>query len=129
MMPIRKMVAPSNPRAAWRLAASAVLFTCLGCHSAFIEATVTNRTAAPISVVEVDYPSASFGTQLLAPAAVYHYRFKVLGSGPTKLLWIDSAHQDHTSAGPTLQEGQEGRIGIAIEATGASWTTSLHPAP
>ena len=79
------------------LAAAALLLSALGCHSAFIEATVQNHTAKPIELVEIDYPSASFGTQALQPGADFHYRFKVLGTGSTKLLWTDNAHAEHTS--------------------------------
>ena len=65
------------------LALAATLSTLLaGCHSAYINTTVTNHTAKPIELLEVDYPSASFGTQNLAPGGVFHYRFKILGSRP-----------------------------------------------
>src|SRR5258708_33511329 len=96
-----------------------------GCHSAYIEATVSNRTAAPITLIEVDYPSASFGTQNLAPGADFHYRFKVIGSGPMKLLYTDSTHQDHKSDGPLLKEGAEGPLAIVITDSGVTW----HPSP
>ncbi len=97
----------------------------VGCHSAFIEATVVNRTEKPIALVEVDYPTASFGTQDLKPGAEYHYRFKVLGNGGTKVLWTDAAHQDHTAAGPELREGDEGRVTISFAASGPGWVTAL----
>ena len=96
-----------------------------GCHSPYVEATVSNRTDKPIELLEVDYPSASFGTQALAPGADFHYRFKVLGSGNMKLLYTDSAHQDHKSDGPFLKEGAEGPLAIAISSTGINWL----PAP
>jgi len=92
-----------------------------GCHSAYVEATVSNRTDKPIELLEVDYPSASFGTQNLAPGADFHYRFKILGSGPTKLLYTDSAHQEHKSDGPFFKEGAEGSLAIAITTTGVTW--------
>jgi hypothetical protein len=85
-----------------------------GCHSPFIEADVVNRSGAPLSVVEVDYPSASFGTESLANDAVYHYRFKVQGSGPLKVLWTDAKRVDHTVNGPQLSEGTEGALRIVI---------------
>ena len=102
------------------MALSAAL-TLTGCHSAYIETTVTNHTAQPIELLEVDYPSASFGTQNLAPGAAFHYRFKVLGAGPTKLLYTDASHKDHTSSGPPFVEGQEGRLSIGIEDATAKW--------
>ena len=36
------------------------------CHSYHIDATIENRTGAPIQLLEVDYPSASFGVDSLA---------------------------------------------------------------
>lgn len=98
-----------------------VLSAATGCHSAYVATTVSNRTAQPIELLEVDYPSASFGTQALAPGADFHYRFKVLGAGGTKLLYTDSAHKDHTSNGPTLNEGAEGPLGIVITDGGVLW--------
>ena len=98
-----------------------VLLAATGCHSAYVATTVSNRTAQPIELLEVDYPSASFGTQALAPGADFHYRFKVLGAGGTKLLYTDSAHKDHTSNGPTLNEGAEGSLGIVITDGGVLW--------
>ena len=105
--------------------AAAVLFSALGCHSAFIEATIQNHTAKPIELVEIDYPSASFGTQALLPGADFHYRFKVLGTGPAKLLWTDDTHTDRTAPGPELHEGDEGRLTVIFESSGPTWQKSL----
>ena len=102
-----------------------ILIAATGCHSPYVATTVSNRTTQPIELLEVDYPSASFGTQNLAPGADFHYRFKVLGSGSMKLLYTDSAHHDHKSDGPFLKEGAEGPLTIVIADTGVSW----HPAP
>jgi hypothetical protein len=96
-----------------------------GCHSAYIEATVKNASGAPVSLVEVDYPSASFGRGTLAPDAEYHYRFKVLGGGATKVLWTDAAHKDHATPGPVLHEGDEGRLTVTLTVAAASWDLAL----
>jgi hypothetical protein len=96
-----------------------------GCHSHYVEADVKNDSGAPISTLEVDYPSASFGGDSLAGGATFHYRFKILGSGPTKVLWTDAQHHDHTVSGPSLQEGQEGTLIVTITATTATWQTNL----
>jgi hypothetical protein len=105
------------------LALAAVL-TLTGCHSAIIAATISNRTSEPLSLIEVDYPSASFGTQALAPGQDFHYRFKVLGSGATTVLWTDTAHHDRKNSGPALQEGDEGTLTITF-ATNANPTWNL----
>jgi hypothetical protein len=106
--------------------ALATLLTLAGCHSAYIAATISNRTAAPLSLVEVDYPSASFGTQALAPGQDFHYRFKVLGNGATSVLWTDPAHQDQKNAGPPLREGDEGTLTITFNSsTSPTWNLQL----
>lgn len=98
-----------------------------GCHSHYVEADVKNDSGAAVSLVEVDYPSASFGQESLASGAVYHYRFKILGDGPTKILWTDAQRQDHAVPGPSLQEGQEGTLTVTITNGTALWNTQLRP--
>ena len=96
-----------------------------GCRSAFVAAELRNDTSSPLTVVEVDYPSASFGTQSLAPGATFRYRFKILGTGPTKLTYTDIHGQDHAATGPTLAEGFEGSLAIRISPTGVAWEPNL----
>lgn len=100
-----------------------------GCRSAHVEATVSNHTAQPISLVEVDYPSASFGTQNLAPGADFHYRFKVLGAGTMKLSYTDTARKEQTATGPYLKEDANGPMVIEITPAGVHWQTVLGSAP
>lgn len=98
-----------------------------GCRSSnFIETTIRNDGDAPLKLIEVDYPSASFGTQSLAPHSVYHYRFKVQGSGPITLSYVAPDNQTHTLAGPTLAEGDKGALTVAINAAGQiSWQSAV----
>jgi hypothetical protein len=103
------------------LALFSTLTALTGCHSHYVATTVSNRSHQTIELLEVDYPSASFGTQSLAPGADFHYRFKVLGSGKMKLLYTDYSHQDHKSDGPFLKEGAEGPLTITIADTGVQW--------
>lgn len=112
------------PRPALALLALAAL---TGCHSHYVSIDIHNLSGKPISEVEVDYPSASFGVDTLAVGATYHYRFKILGEGPTKILWTDAAQQNHTVPGPTLSEGQEGTLAAEITPTTATWSTHLKP--
>jgi sugar (pentulose or hexulose) kinase len=108
------------------LLALAALLTLTGCHSAYIAATISNRTPEPLSLIEVDYPSASFGTQALAPGQDFHYRFKVLGNGATAILWTDAAHHDQKNSGPTLREGDEGTLTVTFNSsTSPTWNLQL----
>ena len=90
--------------------------TLAGCRAPYIETTVSNRTPTPNTHIEVDYPSASFGTQSLAPGADFHYRFSVIGSGPLKLLYTDAIGKSQSSIGPTVSEGAKGPL-IILTAT------------
>jgi len=93
----------------------------VACRSPYVETTVSNRTSRPIELIEVDYPSASFGTQSLAPGADFHYRFKVLGEGKMKLIYTDAARNELKSEGPFLNEGDEGPVIITIATDGTHW--------
>lgn len=118
-------------RANVRLAvfASIAAGLCLtGCRSAYVEADVRNATGDQITLVEVDYPSASFGKELLADGATYHYRFKILGSGATKVSWTDAVHHEHSVPGPELHEGEEGHLTVTLSGRTAVWDSQLHAA-
>ena len=90
-----------------------------------IQATVHNSTGRPLQLIEVDYPTASFGTQGLAPGAEYKYRFKVLGSGNLKILYTDGSGKERTQDGPELHEGLEGQLLINVAEGGVQWTPQL----
>lgn len=96
-----------------------------GCKSPYINATVKNDTGAEVTLVEVDYPSASFGRDVLAAGATYPYRFKIIGSGATKVSWTDAERKQHSSNGPELHEGQHGSLDITLTPTGAQWSQQL----
>lgn len=98
-----------------------------GCHSAYVNATISNHGLTPISVVQVEYPSASFGTQSIAPGQEFKYRFKVLGSGTVKLTYTDEARVEHKFTGPSLKEGDEGDLSAIVGAGDPGWSLSLQP--
>lgn len=100
-----------------------------GCHSAFIQATVVNATSDPVRLFELDYPGASFGSGELGQGARFGYKFKVLGTGPSKILWTDASGKDHTGKGPDLHDGQEGTLVVTLEADSARWDAHLRQAP
>jgi hypothetical protein len=101
-------------RALWLGIAALGLLALAGCHSAFINATISNRSNVPVTLVEVDYPSASFGVQRLAPGENYQYRFKIIGTGQAKLLWSEPSKPDQKSTGPELHESDEGTLAITF---------------
>lgn len=105
-----------------------VLSAVCGCHSHQIDATVENRTGAPIELLEVDYPSASFGADKLAAGADFHYRFQVRGGGALKLQYSENRQLRQVN-GPQLFERQEGQIEIVLLPAGkAEFHPTLIPA-
>jgi hypothetical protein len=112
-----------------RLAACSALFSVItilsGCHSAHIDATVENRTGAAIDLLEVDYPSASFGSDHMEADADLHYRFQVRLHGPMKVQYTEGAtHTVFQMTGPDVSEGQEGQLVIVLLPGGK---TEFHP--
>lgn len=92
---------------------AAALLLC-GCHSYHIDTTIENRTGDAIQLLEVDYPSASFGADSLAAGAVFHYRIQVRGSGPVTFSYTTSTgHQVHIT-GPGLFEREQGQLHIVL---------------
>ncbi len=97
-----------------------------GCHSAFVQSSVQNRTNSPLHLIEVDYPSASFGIEALGPNSTFQYRFKIQGSGNLKLSYTDASGKSHHFVGPEVKEGQEGNLIVAIgSADSVDWKPAL----
>ena len=118
----------------WLLAATALpALLASGCHSYHVDVTIENRTGAPVQLLEVDYPSASFGAGSLTADGVYHYRIQLRGSGPVKILYSvsETGHPQHSVQieGPSLAELQEGSLQIVLLPGGkAEFHPELTPA-
>ena len=107
---------------------AAAFFTSTGCHSYHIDTTIENRTGADIQLLEVDYPSASFGADRIASGAVYHYRFQVNGSGPLKITYTGADGKQVQIDGPTFVEHQQGQLKIVLLPSGkAQFLPQLSP--
>ena len=107
---------------------SAALLALAACHSYHVDATVENRTGGAIQLLEVDYPSASFGSDRLAAGATFHYRIQLRGSGPLHVEYTASDGRQVRVDGPVLAEPQEGQIRIVLLAGGkAEFLPQLTP--
>ena len=94
------------------------LLAAAGCHSAHVDVTVENRTGGLVRLLEVDYPSASFGADSLAAGGVMHYRIQLQGSGPLKVQYTAPDQHQPQIQGPTVTQGQEGKLEIVLEPAG-----------
>jgi hypothetical protein len=105
---------------------AAILATAsVGCHSFHIDTTVENRTGGPIQLLEVDYPSASFGDDKLASGGIFPYRIQLRGIGPIKVQYTDAGGRPVQIDGPSLAERQEGTLKIVLLPGGRA---EFHPA-
>ena len=100
-----------------------------GCKSYWVDADIENRTGQAIQELEVDYPSASFGTNTLAPGAAMHYRFQIRGSGPIQVQYTLGKGTPNHAQGLTLTEHQQGHLTIRLLPQGkAEFLPTLQPA-
>ena len=106
--------------------------SCVSCkdwHGEWVVTTVENQTGQPVRQLEVDYPSASFGANSLAPGASMHYRFQILGSGPVKVDYTTGDGKSSHSQGLTLVEHQHGTLSVRLLPMGkVEFVPNLQPA-
>jgi len=86
----------------------------VGCKSYWIDARIENQTGQTVHEVEVDYPSASFGTNGLAPGAAFQYRFQIRGSGAIQVDYKSGDGKATHAQGLTLTEHQQGQLTIRL---------------
>jgi hypothetical protein len=99
------------------IVATAILtgaMTISGCKSDWVEVTIENQTGKPVHEFVVDYPSASFGTNTLAPGAPFHYRFQIRGAGPVRVEFTGEDGKISHAQGPALSEHQQGQLIIRL---------------
>lgn len=115
-------------RAIFAAILSCAVLTATACHSYHIDSTIENRTGSDIQLLEVDYPSASFGVDRIASGAAYQYRFQIRGSGPLKITYTGAGDKQVQITGPTLVERQQGQLKIVLLPSGkAQFLPQLTP--
>jgi hypothetical protein len=100
------------------------LFGIAGCRSSHIETTIENRTGKAVQLLEVAYPSASYGVDSLATGQDYHYRIQIRGSGALKVQYTDVAGRLVQVTGPMLKENQQGQLVVELLPEGKA---EFHP--
>lgn len=103
-----------------RVCFALLLFAFLtGCRAHMVRIKLINASTAPLSTIIVDYPSATFGKDKLAPGETFSSPVKVTDSGPLKVQFTDAHGGNHTYTGPVLHKNQEGMIEIRFDQNGA----------
>jgi|SRR5262249_38614120 len=102
-----------------RVAAVGIALSALaGCRSRVIKVNLINSGTEPVATIIVDYPTATFGKDRLAPGETFSYAIKPLETGPLKLQFTDAQGANHTYTGPTLHKDDEGSIEIKFDQNG-----------
>lgn len=91
-----------------------------GCGTHMVTIKLVNTSAAPISTVIVDYPSATFGKDKLAPGETFSSSVKFIDTGNLKVQFTDAKGANHVYKGPTLYRNAEGTIEIKLDQNNAS---------
>jgi hypothetical protein len=113
----------------WTVIACAGMLNAVACKSYWVDARIENNTGQAVHELEVDYPSASFGTNALAPGAAMHYRFQIRGAGPLKVEYTSGDGKTAQAQGLTLTEHQQGELTIRLLPQGkVDFLPKLQPA-
>src|SRR5215475_12146465 len=104
----------------FRLIPAAILvLTLSGCRARMVTFKLVNTSAQPISTIIVDYPSATFGKNKLAPGEVFSSTVKLTDTGAIKVQFVDAQGAGHNYVGPVLHKDDLGSLEIKLNQTGA----------
>jgi len=96
------------------------LIVLVGCRSRVVQVKLINTSPKPLSIIVVDYPTATFGVDKLEPGTTYQYPIKLLGTGPLNIQFTDADGHNHTYTGPTLHKNDEGSLTVQLTQNSAS---------
>jgi hypothetical protein len=104
--------------------ASSLLLSAAGCQQRHVEAALVNHTGVELRLIEIDYPSSSFGANALGPEEDIHYAMRIHGSGPVRIQYVIGNSSPVSIQGPVLHQGQHGRLDIDLRPNGRA---EFHP--
>jgi hypothetical protein len=99
-----------------RVCFAVLLFAFLaGCRAHMVTIKLVNTSAEPLSTIIVDYPSATFGKDKLAPGETFISPVKLTDDGALKVQFRDANGGNHAYTGPMLHRNEEGSIDIRLD--------------
>jgi hypothetical protein len=90
-----------------------------GCRARVVKIILTNASAEPIKTIIVDYPTATFGKDTLAPHETYFSLVKPVDKGRIKVHFTDAQGTTHTYESVSLEPGDDGWVNIKLTQTSA----------
>ena len=103
-----------------RIIPALLLLALTGCPAHMLTIRLVNTSAQPVSTIIVDYPSATFGKDQLAPRETFSSPVKITDTGALKVQFTDANGAHHTFTGPVLHPSEEGSIEIKLTQSSAS---------
>jgi multisubunit Na+/H+ antiporter MnhE subunit len=97
-----------------------LVFMLAGCRSRVITVNLINTSTEPVKTIIVDYPTATFGRDKLAPGETFSYVIKPLEKGHLKIQFSDAQGNVHTFEGVSLHKNDEGWINVKFSQTFAN---------
>ena len=96
--------------------ASTLLFVIAmaGCRAHVVKISLTNTSTGPIKTIIVDYPTATFGKDTLAPGETYFSLIKPVDKGPITVRFTDAQGGSHTYESISLEQGDDGSVDIKL---------------
>lgn len=98
-----------------RILSTLLLLALTACRAHMLSIRLNNTSAESISTIIVDYPSATFGKDKLAPGETFSSPVKITDNGPLKVQFTDVKGGIHTYTGMKLHPNQEGSIEIRLD--------------
>jgi hypothetical protein len=105
-----------------RVMALVCAFALAGCRAHMATIKLVNTSSQPISTIIVDYPSATFGKDKLAPGETFSSPVKLTDTGAMKVQFTDAQGASHNYTGPILHPNEEGSIEIRLDQNSAVFT-------
>jgi len=85
-----------------------------GCRAHVVKISLTNISTEPIKTIIVDYPSATFGKDTLAPRETYFSLIKPVDKGPINVRFTDAQGVSHVYQSTSLAPGDNGWVDIKL---------------
>jgi hypothetical protein len=102
-----------------RTVALVFVITLAGCRAHVVKISLANTSSEPIKTIIVDYPTATFGKDTLAPRETYFSLVKPVDKGPIKVRFTDAQGVNHTYESIYLEPGDDGSVNIKLTQTSA----------
>jgi hypothetical protein len=96
-----------------------------GCRAHVVKVNLKNVSAETVKTIIVDYPTATFGKDKLAPGEIFSYSIKPLETGLIRIQFTDAQGSIHTYNGSQLHKNDEGSIEVDISQSGMVVQPSL----